>query len=166
MKTEYDDIASKFLECHICEKRMWDGRSFDNHIKGRVHNIMMDKTKQSYHMTADAMRQELKIYEMKRSKRGFVPGAKKVFCAMCDLYVFYAAAHRRSPGHQKLKKYLHPSCNTCRKEFPTRIELDEHRLTAPHLRLLQEKQKDVQIRSKPEGILSVYLIKLFFIQKL
>lgn len=42
----------------------------------------------------------------------------------------------RTDGHQRLKRYLHPSCHICDKEFPSRMEWVEHRLTPDHLRTL------------------------------
>lgn len=70
---------------------------------------------------------------------------------MCDLYVVAEGAHRRSAGHQKLKRYLHPACNTCRQEMPTRIEFEEHRLTPAHMKVLQDKHKDQEPELKTEG---------------
>lgn len=60
-KTRYDDIHKSLLKCHICNKSMWDGRSFENHLNGRAHGIMMQKTAESYALTADTMRQEFKV---------------------------------------------------------------------------------------------------------
>lgn len=60
-KTRYDDINPALLKCHICNKSMWDGRSFENHLSGRAHAIMMQKTAESYALTADTMRQEFKV---------------------------------------------------------------------------------------------------------
>lgn len=60
-KTRFDDLNPQMLKCHICNKSMWDGRSFENHISGRAHSIMMQKTAESYALTADTMRQEFKV---------------------------------------------------------------------------------------------------------
>lgn len=60
-KTRYDDVNPQLLKCHICNKSMWDGRSFENHLSGRAHGIMMQKTAESYALTADTMRQEFKV---------------------------------------------------------------------------------------------------------
>ncbi|KAJ2941551.1 hypothetical protein O0L34_g14604 [Tuta absoluta] len=149
-KTRYDDIISQLLKCHICNKSMWDGRSFENHLGGRAHAIMMQKTAESYALTADTMRQEFKIREMKRTRKTGVHQSRDFYCAMCDMYASDGAAHRTTVGHRKLKKYLHPACTCCHKEMPTRIELDEHRLSAEHLRIMQEKQEF--IKPKPEVI--------------
>lgn len=48
----------------------------------------------------------------------------------------------RTEGHQRLKRYLHPKCDICDKEFPSRIEWVEHRLTPEHLRKLNETLQD------------------------
>lgn len=36
---------------------------------------------------------------------------------------------------QRLKKFLHPKCNICSKEFYTRLEWDDHKLTPAHLKV-------------------------------
>ncbi|KPI93685.1 Zinc finger protein on ecdysone puffs [Papilio xuthus] len=149
LKTRYDDINSQLLKCHICNKSMWDGRSFENHLSGRAHAIMMQKTAESYALTADTMRQEIKIREMKRTRKIGQQPPRDFYCAMCDMYAADGAIHRTTVGHRKLKKYLHPTCTYCHKEMPTRIELDEHRLTAEHLRNMQDKQ-EVVTKPKPE----------------
>ncbi|GBP19317.1 Zinc finger protein on ecdysone puffs [Eumeta japonica] len=148
-KTRYDDIDSQYLRCHICNKSMWDGRSFENHLSGRAHAIMMQKTAESYALTADTMRQEFKIREMKRTRKTGQQTPRDFYCAMCDMYAADGSTHRTTVGHRKLKKYLHPGCTSCHKEMPTRIELDEHRLTPEHLRNVQDKQ-EVLTKLKPE----------------
>ncbi|XP_068625475.1 zinc finger protein on ecdysone puffs [Battus philenor] len=148
-KTRYDDLNTQLLKCHICNKSMWDGRSFENHLSGRAHAIMMQKTAESYALTADTMRQEFKIREMKRTRKAGQQPPRDFYCAMCDMYAADGAIHRTTVGHRKLKKYLHPTCTSCHKEMPTRIELDEHRLTAEHLRNMQDKQEVVS-KPKPE----------------
>ncbi|KAI5645560.1 hypothetical protein NE865_02227 [Phthorimaea operculella] len=151
-KTRYDDIVSQLLRCHICNKSMWDGRSFENHLGGRAHAIMMQKTAESYALTADTMRQEFKIREMKRTRKTGVQQSRDFYCAMCDLYAADGPAHRTTVGHRKLKKYLHPACTCCHKEMPTRIELDEHRLSAEHMRTMQDKQ---EFLNKPKEVMSL-----------
>ncbi|XP_046972843.1 zinc finger protein on ecdysone puffs isoform X1 [Vanessa cardui] len=148
-KTRYDDINPQLLKCHICNKSMWDGRSFENHLSGRAHAIMMQKTAESYALTADTMRQEFKIREMKRTRKAGQQPPRDFYCAMCDMYAADGAIHRTTVGHRKLKKYLHPTCTSCHKEMPTRIELDEHRLTAEHLKNMQDKQEVIS-KPKPE----------------
>lgn len=148
-KTRYDDLNPQLLKCHICNKSMWDGRSFENHLSGRAHAIMMQKTAESYALTADTMRQEFKIREMKRTRKTGQQPPRDFYCAMCDMYAADGAIHRTTVGHRKLKKYLHPTCTSCHKEMPTRIELDEHRLTAEHLKNMQDKQEVVS-KPKPE----------------
>lgn len=148
-KTRYDDINPQLLKCHICNKSMWDGRSFENHLSGRAHAIMMQKTAESYALTADTMRQEFKIRDMKRTRKTGQQPPRDFYCAMCDMYAADGAIHRTTVGHRKLKKYLHPTCTSCHKEMPTRLELDEHRLTAEHLKNMQDKQ-EIMSKPKPE----------------
>lgn len=44
----------------------------------------------------------------------------------------------RTEGHQRLKRFLHPNCAVCNKEFPARMEWVEHKFTPEHLRALKE----------------------------
>lgn len=54
---------------------------------------------------------------------------------MCDLNFFGTlSSHRKSEKHQQLKTFLHPRCIACVKEFPSRIEYDEHCLTPQHMK--------------------------------
>lgn len=53
---------------------------------------------------------------------------------MCDLYIFGSLiAHRKTKAHQQLRKYLHPQCSACDKEFTVRTEWEEHKMEAGHM---------------------------------
>lgn len=143
VESVYDDIPKELLQCFICQKRMWDAKSFENHIKGRAHQQMCEKVDDSYRIKADMMRESIRLseeknnIEMERMKRlgKKTKNMQLSRCAMCDLE-FYGQLflHRKSSGHQKLKQFLHPKCLPCNKEFPTRMEWDNHRHTSEHLR--------------------------------
>lgn len=60
----------------------------------------------------------------------------------CNIKTKHSYLNFRTEGHQRLKRYLHPNCTTCDKEFPSRIEWVEHRLTPEHLRKLADSLKD------------------------
>lgn len=69
---------------------------------------------------------------------------------MCDLN-FYGtlSTHRKSEKHQQLKTFLHPRCFPCLKEFPSRIEYDEHCLTPAHMK--NAVQYEEQRKNKKKG---------------
>lgn len=70
---------------------------------------------------------------------------------MCDLNFFGTLSnHRKSEKHQQLKTFLHPRCFACAKEFPSRIEYDEHCLTPSHMKsaLQTEEQRKTKKRDK------------------
>lgn len=69
---------------------------------------------------------------------------------MCDLN-FYGtlSTHRKSEKHQQLKTFLHPRCFPCLKEFPSRIEYDEHCLTPAHMK--NAVQCEEQRKNKKKG---------------
>ncbi|CAF4747145.1 unnamed protein product [Pieris macdunnoughi] len=107
--------------CHICSKSIWDGRSFENNLSGRAHSIMMQKTVESYALTAGTMRQEFKIRDMKRIRKSGQHPTRDFYCALCDIYAADESGHCTTVSHCKLKKYLHPTCTACHKEMPTRL---------------------------------------------
>nr|CAD7459455.1 unnamed protein product [Timema tahoe] len=146
----YTGVPEVLFFCHVCRKHMWDGQSFDNHLKGRTHQLMMDKLEESYKIKVELMRHEQAVAEqqreieldrMKRQGKRFHMGTQE-YCTMCDL-TFYGSlvTHRKHERHQQLKAFLHPRCLPCGKEFPTRIEWDHHRLTPLHLKKTAEARK-------------------------
>lgn len=58
---------------------------------------------------------------------------------MCDLkFLGKIITHRKTEGHQRLKRFLHPKCDYCCQEFPSRMEWVDHRFTPDHLRKIKE----------------------------
>lgn len=139
----YEGIPKELLHCFICQKVMWDPESFEKHMNGRAHQQMFEKVEESYRIKADMMREAIRLseeknnIEMDRMKRLGKKTKQQMLsrCAMCDLE-FYGQLflHRKSPGHQKLKHFLHPKCQYCNKEFANRMEWENHRHTPEHLR--------------------------------
>lgn len=54
----------------------------------------------------------------------------------------------RTEGHQRLKRFLHPNCDTCNLEFPSRMEWVDHRFSPEHLLKLKEVLDN---KKTPEG---------------
>ncbi|XP_043497260.1 zinc finger protein on ecdysone puffs [Polistes fuscatus] len=144
-ESRYAEVPMSHMFCYICNKHMWDGYSFENHLRGRAHQLMMEKLDESYKLKVDLMRHELRVAEEQRglSLNNSKRRGKKIpvdlnireYCTMCDLN-FYGtlSTHRKSEKHQQLKTFLHPRCFPCLKEFPSRIEYDEHCLTPAHMK--------------------------------
>lgn len=144
-ESRYAEVPMSNMFCHICNKHMWDGYSFENHLRGRAHQLMMEKLDESYKLKVDLMRHDLRVLEEQRglSLNNSKRRGKKIpvdlnireYCTMCDLN-FYGtlSTHRKSEKHQQLKIFLHPRCFPCVKEFPSRIEYDEHCLTPAHMK--------------------------------
>uniref|UniRef100_A0A0K8TSP6 Putative cathepsin b mrna 3'-untranslated-region-binding protein cbbp n=1 Tax=Tabanus bromius TaxID=304241 RepID=A0A0K8TSP6_TABBR len=143
----YADVPNDMFYCHLCKKDMWDSTSFENHIKGRTHMMMREGIEESYRLKANMIRQEAKIAEqlkmieldrLKRMGKSKASGPRE-YCTMCDLnFHGHLSTHRKSEGHLALKKFLHPKCVECNKEFPTRIEYDTHLLLPEHLKKAAE----------------------------
>ena len=135
---------------------MWDANSFENHIKGRTHLMMREGIEESYRLKANMIRQEAKIAEQLKSieldrlkRMGKSKQRQLDYCTMCDLnFHGHISAHRKSEGHLQLKKFLHPKCNECNKEFATRIDYDTHLLAAEHLIKAAEKNTKVGERKR------------------
>lgn len=135
---------------------MWDANSFENHIKGRTHLMMREGIEESYRLKANMIRQEAKIAEQLKSieldrlkRMGKSKQRQLEYCTMCDLnFHGHLSAHRKSDGHLQLKKFLHPKCTECNKEFATRIDYDSHLLSADHLKKAAEKNTKVGERQR------------------
>lgn len=142
-----DPIPPALLYCHVCCKNMWDEISFTKHMKGRPHQLMMDGMNEKYKLKVDLLRHEMRLAEKQREmeldrkkRHGMkIYNHPREYCAMCDLH-FHGnlISHRKNIRHQKLKAFLHPKCSHCDKEFSTRLEWDDHRLTFPHLQKVAE----------------------------
>ncbi|XP_041563817.1 zinc finger protein on ecdysone puffs isoform X3 [Drosophila elegans] len=142
--------------CHLCKKHMWDANSFENHIKGRTHLMMREGIEESYRLKANMIRQEAKIAEQLKSiefdrlkRMGKSKQRQLDYCTMCDLnFHGHISTHRKSEGHLQLKKFLHPKCIECNKEFATRIDFDTHLLSAEHLKKAAESNTKVGERKR------------------
>ncbi|VVC36570.1 Hypothetical protein CINCED_3A008723 [Cinara cedri] len=165
-KASYAGVPSAVLYCHVCSKHMWDSESFEKHVRGRPHELMMTYLDEAYRMRVDFMRHQIKAVENQREidlervtnnkhKANKANAANKVvggnansskpllrsYCPMCDVR-FYGplTGHRKSDRHRKLKQFLHPECKLCDALFHTRLEMDEHKLTAGHLKKVAEQR--------------------------
>lgn len=141
----YANIPNDMFYCHLCTKHMWDALSFENHLKGRTHQMMKEGIEESYRLKANMIRQEAKIAEQLKAieidrlkrlgKTIRASNQHREYCIMCDLHFYgHLSTHRKSDGHLNLKKFLHPKCNDCNFEFHNRSEYDEHLLSPSHLR--------------------------------
>lgn len=155
----YHGVPIHLLHCHVCGKDMWDGESFEKHVRGRAHRQMLESLEESFHITVNILREnmrlaeEKKLIELNRAQRLNKKPAHKFdvesHCNMCDFKVLgKIMAHRKTDGHQRLKRFLHPNCVFCDKEFPSRMEWVEHRLTPEHLRALA---KHLENKTKNDG---------------
>lgn len=155
-ESPYANVPNDMFYCHLCKKHMWDANSFENHIKGRTHLMMREGIEESYRLKANMIRQEAKIAEQLKSieldrlkRMGKSKQRQLDYCTMCDLnFHGHISAHRKSEGHLQLKKFLHPKCTECNKEFATRIDYDSHLLAADHLIKAAEKNTKVGERKR------------------
>ncbi|XP_065360660.1 zinc finger protein on ecdysone puffs [Calliphora vicina] len=155
-ESPYANVPNDMFYCHLCKKHMWDANSFENHIKGRTHLMMREGIEESYRLKANMIRQEAKIAEQLKSieldrlkRMGKSKQRQLDYCTMCDLnFHGHISAHRKSEGHLQLKKFLHPKCIECNKEFATRIDYDTHLLAAEHLIKAAEKNTKVGERKR------------------
>ncbi|XP_068156334.1 zinc finger protein on ecdysone puffs-like [Drosophila tropicalis] len=152
----YASVPNDMFYCHLCKKHMWDANSFENHIKGRTHLMMREGIEESYRLKANMIRQEAKIAEQLKSiefdrlkRMGKSKQRQLDYCTMCDLnFHGHISSHRKSDGHLRLKRFLHPKCVECNKEFATRIDYDTHLLSADHLKKAAESNTKVGERKR------------------
>ncbi|KAK5640485.1 hypothetical protein RI129_011296 [Pyrocoelia pectoralis] len=133
----YHGVPPNLLHCFVCNKSMWDGESFQNHIRGKAHKQMMDSLGQSFQITVNILRENMRLVEekkmielerMNRNSRNFHRHQQEQT----------SHSHRKTEGHQRLKRFLHPKCHYCTQEFPSRMEWVDHRFTPDHLRKIKE----------------------------
>lgn len=148
---KYGGVPRKYLNCFVCNKQMWDGESMSKHVRGRAHHEMLKALEESIHICVNILRENLRLAEERKMIEFNRQSRMKQFhrrepplshCAMCDLkFMGKIISHRRTDGHQRLKRYLHPNCRSCNKEYPSRIEWVEHCLTPEHLRRVHENSE-------------------------
>ncbi|XP_015365367.1 PREDICTED: zinc finger protein on ecdysone puffs-like [Diuraphis noxia] len=148
---DYDGIPTAVLFCHVCQKHMWDGASFEKHVRGRPHELMMTYLDEGYKMQVELMRHQIKAAEnqreidlerMQAQNKGKAKPLFRNYCPMCNIN-FYGplTGHRKSDRHRKLKQFLHPECKMCDTLFHTRLEWDDHKLSSDHLRKVGEQRR-------------------------
>lgn len=154
--SKFDGLPRSFLHCFVCNKSMWDGESFQNHIRGKAHKQMIISLEDSFQSTVNILRENMRVAEerrviemqrMQRSRRFHHSNNSNEtpsHCNMCNhKFLGKIVVHRQSRGHQRLKRFLHPNCKSCNAEFPSRMEWVDHLFTSEHLhtakRSLDEK---------------------------
>ena len=150
----YNMLDRDYLCCYLCDKKMWDSRSYVNHIKGLAHNRAVEgRIKGDVELVA-AVREELKA---RNSKSAANTGQK---CGMCELEVKDILKHRKSDSHQQLRRFIHPHCGVCRADFEDRGDWYYHQFSGPHLAALQEVGEQVQYDPLPSSEVDTLLSKL------
>lgn len=147
----YTGVPTNLFHCFVCGKTMWDGESFQNHLRGKAHKQMMDSLEGTFQISVNILRENMRVVEEKkiielervtRMSRGHRKHTKlepQSHCNMCDLkFMGKILSHRKTEGHQRLKRFLHPKCAHCNLEFPSRMEWIDHRLSPEHLRRVGE----------------------------
>jgi len=161
----YAGIPASLLKCTVCSTSMWNGESFERHVKGRFHADLMQMVKAQDFAMCDVLRQRVKREEkakraaLEKSQKGKAAGngplGPTVSCPMCDIDDACGPInfHRKSVHHQALRKFLHPKCQHCNLEFQTRAEYDVHRFSEAHLQSLH-KAGITEVSSDPmDGLL-------------
>ncbi|XP_065160515.1 zinc finger protein on ecdysone puffs isoform X2 [Atheta coriaria] len=150
LPTKYDHIPNGLLHCCVCNKSMWDGESFQNHVGGKAHKQMIASLEESFQITVNILRENMRLTEerkvieferMKRSRRYQHNNQHEPesHCNMCDLkFMGKIVLHRQSEGHQRLKRFLHPKCSKCHLEFTSRMEWVDHIFLPEHLQKVKE----------------------------
>ncbi|KAK2719807.1 hypothetical protein QYM36_005322, partial [Artemia franciscana] len=151
--TPYKGLPKRYFFCHLCYKEVWNGPSFERHLKGAMHNDVLKRTEEVHNARIESLRLLSQLQEEKREKnndRRYVPGAMQ-HCNMCDAdFSGSLFRHRKSKTHLALKAFIHPKCYMCNEDFHSRIDRDEHFLTAKHLKKLYEFEGDDLVPKTPQ----------------
>lgn len=159
-KSAYAGLPKELLKCVVCDKDMWNGPSFERHLKGRHHIDMMEHLADEHSQFVGLLRHHVKLLEARKpgsrlggGGKGKKPGKieQSSMCNMCDhLITGPIIFHRKTLAHIRLKEFLHPKCKYCgMKEFQIRSDWDEHRFSAGHLHAMF-KQGLTKLPVEPE----------------
>lgn len=155
--TKFDGLPNSLLHCFVCNKSMWDGESFQNHIGGKAHKQMISSLEESFQITVNILRENMRLSEerkmieyerMQRSRRYHHNNSNEPesHCNMCDLkFMGKIVVHRQTEGHQRLKRFLHPKCHRCNLEFPSRMEWVDHQFVPEHLFKLKSQLEEKSV---------------------
>jgi hypothetical protein len=132
---------------------------------------MMTYLDEGYKMQVELMRHQIKAAEnqreidlerMQAQNKGKAKPLFRNYCPMCNIN-FYGplTGHRKSDRHRKLKQFLHPECKMCDTLFHTRLEWDDHKLSADHLRKVgeQRRQFNPDLKDDEFELLDVIIIE-------
>lgn len=79
-------------------------------------------------------------------------GNTSVRCHMCQHNVLGTMqTHRRSDSHCVLRRFLHPRCRVCAKDFKERGHWDRHRVAPDHIRRVHARGR-TEVRDNAAGV--------------
>ncbi|XP_021956802.1 uncharacterized protein LOC110852931 isoform X3 [Folsomia candida] len=178
-ETEYDSIPGCVLVCKVCQKVMHDGQSFESHLSGRAHQLLMKMLEERFMKRVELLMNESKCaedeigIEMDRQRRagaGKGAGGGRVekhsgnYCKMCDCnYSQNWGQHKVSLGHRVLKEFLHPTCQFCKAHFMHRKDWVTHLVSPAHFKKIQELKAEQGSTPSLEAAESHFQDELFSI---
>ncbi|KAL3270282.1 hypothetical protein HHI36_009334, partial [Cryptolaemus montrouzieri] len=62
-KEKYAGIPQHLLNCFVCSKNMWNGESFQKHVRGRAYKLMLDSLEESMGITVNMLRENMRLAE-------------------------------------------------------------------------------------------------------
>ncbi|XP_037087565.1 zinc finger protein on ecdysone puffs-like [Pollicipes pollicipes] len=150
-KLQRERILSEYLNCSVCNvSNMGSESSFNEHVRGRKHQLMMELMEQKLEQSAKLIRVEIQMaskraeLELQRRnlKAGLAQPKEQGYCGMCNVRVYLDINEHRAKDslHAKLKKFLHPRC--CNMGFDTPVLYEKHLLSFTHFRKTQQVDKE------------------------
>ncbi|KAL7637391.1 UNVERIFIED_CONTAM: hypothetical protein RMT77_012119 [Armadillidium vulgare] len=138
-----DDIPVAALYCHMCKHGNFTSvKTYLYHLDGVKHR----KTAMAFHArnetTLDYLRTNAQLANVRfGGKESGVPTSQ---CTVCSAIIKESfKRHRKLLEHRIVNKFLSPTC--CGRYFKNRYDMNEHRLSLPHLRKIYEANEEKKI---------------------
>lgn len=137
--SDKEDIVTEALYCHMCKHGNFTSvKTYLFHLDGVRHK----KTAVAFHAKNEATLEYLRKNAKLASIRfgGLDNTVTPSRCSICTALVkesFYK--HKKLLEHRLVKKFLKPKC--CDRFFKTRYDMDEHRLSLPHLKKVHKSNE-------------------------
>lgn len=143
-KSKYS-APTEALKCHVCNFTQFNSaKGFRNHLESTNH----EKMEQAFHTKGAAILHFLRSQSKLAAQRDIVKSKKMgstgriTMCSKCQCPIRGGlTAHRKTREHFLVSNYT--KCVPCQMKFDTRVDLEKHRLTYPHLKmqLMIEQQR-------------------------
>ncbi|XP_047501098.1 uncharacterized protein LOC125047050 [Penaeus chinensis] len=147
-----EEIPREALKCHMCDLTKFGSiKGYLNHLESKNHEEMARLFHAKGVALLQLLRAESKLASLRNTVKLRKMGVKGRFmqCFRCQTRIFgNLAKHVKTTEHQLVSNFLNLKC--CSRWFPSRVDLEEHRLSLLHLRRQYEFEQRKKAKEEKE----------------